>query len=340
MTSTSARSMIRRRSVAGLLAAGALLAVSAGLAAEDAAAATSAEIQATTLVVTGDNGPDVIALRLQAGVPTTLEVDVGDDGTAEASFDRATFDQIEVNARRGDDTVRIDEANGAFTDTEATTIAGAGDDDTLEGGGARELLIGGNGDDVVDGNGGPDLAVMGSGADTFVWDPGDSSDDVEGQAGDDTLDFRGSDSDEIFDVSPNGPRAFFTRNVGNITMDVNGLERIDLKARGGADAMTVHDLRGTGVRRVTADLAALLGGLTADNRPDALTVEGTAGADDVSIRREAGDSVAVRGLATRVVITHSEADDPDTLTLDTRGGADTVRLGGGLGGLIRTTVTA
>jgi hypothetical protein len=192
---------------------------------------------------------------------------------------------------------------------------------------------------VVDGNGDRDLAVMGSGADTFVWDPGDGSDVVEAGPGDDTLDFRGSDSDEIFDVSPNGPRAFFTRNLGNITMDVNDLERIDLKARGGADAMTVHDLRGTGLRRVTADLAALLGGLTADNRPDALTVEGTAGADDVSIRRE-GDAVAVRGLATRVVITHSEADDPDSLTLDTRGGADTVRLGGGLGGLIRTTVTA
>jgi Ca2+-binding RTX toxin-like protein len=331
--------MIRRRTVAGLLAAGALLAASAGLAADDAAAATRAEVQGTTLVVTGDNGPDVIALRLQAGVPTTLEVDVGDDGTAEASFDRATFDLIDVNARRGDDTVRIDDANGAFTDTEITTIVGAGDDDTLEGGAGRELFVAGSGADVVDGNGDRDLAVMGSGADTFVWDPGDGSDVVEGQAGADTLDFRGSDSDEIFDLSPNGPRALFTRNVGNITMDVNDLERVDLKARGGADAMTVHDLGGTGVRRVTADLAALLGGLTADNRPDALTVEGTAGADEVSIRRE-GDAVAVRGLAARVVITHSEADDPDALTLDTRGGADTVRLGGGLGGLIRTTVTA
>jgi hypothetical protein len=123
MTRITARPMIRRRSAAGLLATGALLAAGAALAADDAAAATRAEIQGTTLVVTGDNGPDVIALRLQAGVPTTLEVDVGDDGTAEASFDRATFDLIQVNARRGDDTVRIDDANGAFTDTETTTIA-------------------------------------------------------------------------------------------------------------------------------------------------------------------------------------------------------------------------
>ena len=36
------------------------------------------------------------------------------------------------------------------------------------------------------------MVLMGAGDDTFVWDPGDGSDTVEGQAGADTLLFNGS----------------------------------------------------------------------------------------------------------------------------------------------------
>src|SRR5262245_6419431 len=338
MTTTFTRALIRRRSVAGLLAGGALLAAGAGLATGQAAASPSAQVQGTTLVVNGDNGPDRIALRLQAGTPTMLEVDLDDDGTADASFDRATFDRILVTARAGDDRVRIDDANGTFTDTELTTISGGRDDDTMLGGGGNEVFLGGPGDDTADGNRGADLGIMGSGDDVFTWDPGDGSDVIEGQRGYDTMDFNGAPGNEKFDASANGPRLRFFRDLGNITMDTDGVERVDLDALGGTDAVTIGDLSGTDVKKVYVDLAAALDGTAGDAAADSVTVDGTAGDDDIDIRPRAG-RVVVDGLAAKVAIAAPEAAN-DTLTVNARGGEDTIHLGNGLSGLIRTTVNA
>ena len=69
------------------------------------------------LTVRGTEASDEITLRLQAGEPGILEVDFGDDGSADFSFERAKIASIEVKARAGDDHVRIDESNGAFTDS-------------------------------------------------------------------------------------------------------------------------------------------------------------------------------------------------------------------------------
>jgi hypothetical protein len=338
MTSTFTRALIRRRSVAGLLAGGALLAAGAGLATGQAAASPSAQVQGTTLVVTGDSGPDRIALRLEAGVPANVQVDLDGDGTADGSFDRATFDRILVNARAGDDRVLIDDANGTFTDTELTTISGGRDDDTMVGGGGNEVFLGGSGDDSADGNRGADLGIMGSGDDVFTWDPGDGSDVVEGQRGYDTMDFNGAPGPETFEMSANGPRLRFFRQPANILMDTDGVERVDIDALAGTDAVTVGDLSGTDVKNVYVDLAAALGGTAGDATADSVVVDGTAGDDDIDIRPRSG-RVVVDGLAAKVVIAAPEAAN-DTLTVNARGGEDTIRLGNGLSGLIRTTVNA
>ncbi|HEU4841594.1 MAG TPA: hypothetical protein VFT09_09135 [Ilumatobacteraceae bacterium] len=337
MKTNTARTLIRRRSVAGLLAAGAVLA-GAGTGAAGAAAAGTAQVAGDTLIVAGDRGADRIALRLEAGVPTRLQVDFGDDGTADATFDRATFSRIAVQAGRGDDTVRIDDANGTFTDTEITTISGDRGDDTMLGGGGNELFFGGPGHDVADGNRGADVGVMGAGDDTFIWDPGDGSDVVEGQRGYDTMDFNGADGAETFAMSPNGPRLRFLRQPGNIVMDTDGVERVDVDALGGTDALTIDDLSGTDVFKVRVDLAAALGGTTPDATADTVVVNATSGGDAIDVRPRNGLAV-LRGLAATVAIA---APDPtlDTLTVNMLGGEDSVRLGAGLGGLIRTTVTA
>ncbi len=47
--------------------------------------------------------------------------------------------------------------------------------------------------------------------------------------------FNGSAGNEIFDVSANGGRLRFTRNLGNIVMDMNDVEKVDLNALGGVD---------------------------------------------------------------------------------------------------------
>ena len=81
---------------------------------------------------------------------------------------------------------------------------------------------------------------MGAGDDTFVWDPGDGSDTVEGQDGNDTMLFNGANIGEKIDLSANGDRLRFTRDVANITMDTDGVERVDFNALGGADTITVE----------------------------------------------------------------------------------------------------
>ena len=75
------------------LALGALAAVTVAavltLGADPAQAAYTARVQAGTLKITGDAADDTLALRL--GSPSTLEVDVGEDGSADFSFDRNAF---------------------------------------------------------------------------------------------------------------------------------------------------------------------------------------------------------------------------------------------------------
>jgi Ca2+-binding RTX toxin-like protein len=189
------------------------------------------------LTVKGTNAADRIALGLQAGQPGILQVDFGDDGSAEFSFERREITEIVVKAGNGADAVRIDESNGVFTDTIPTTIdggngsdrlvGGAGavtliggnGDDALFGGNGNEKLFGGNGDDSIDGNKGDDLAFMGNGDDTFVWDPGDGSDTIEGQNGKDTMLFNGANIAEQVALSANGRRLRFFRDIANITMD-------------------------------------------------------------------------------------------------------------------------
>jgi Ca2+-binding RTX toxin-like protein len=134
----------------------------------------TAQIVGGTLQVTGNGTSDKLSLRLQAGVPTVLEVDIGDNGTADASFDRSLFTAISVSAGGGNDRVRIDQANGTFTD-EAITIDGGPGKDTLLGGDGAEVFLGGPGDDFVDGNRGDDTAFLGEDDDTFHWDPGTTS---------------------------------------------------------------------------------------------------------------------------------------------------------------------
>src|SRR5947207_2771646 len=100
---------------------------------------------------------------------------------------------------------------------------------------------------------GNDTALLGNGNDIFTWNPGDGSDIVEGQAGTDTLVFNGASIAENFDISANGQRARLSRNVGNVVMDLNGVEHIQLTALGGADNIVVNDLTGTGVTQVAID---------------------------------------------------------------------------------------
>ena len=88
--------------------------------------------------------------------------------------------------------------------------------------------------------------------------------------------FNGSNAGENMDISANGGRVRLFRDVGNIIMDLNGVEKIQLNAVGGADNITVNDLTGTGVTQVAIDLGATPGATGGDGQADTVTVNGTA----------------------------------------------------------------
>src|SRR5215218_7584126 len=272
------------------------------------------------LTIKGTEASDKIVLRLQAGEPGLLQVDVGDDGSTEFSFERRKIAKIAVDAKAGDDLVRIDESNGVFTDG-IPTITGEDGNDTLAGGTGIETLRGGDGNDSLDGNGGDDLALMGAGADTFVWDPGDGSDTVEGQDGIDTMLFNGANGGEQVDLSANGERLRFFRTQGTITMDTNDVETVDFNALGGADTVIVNDLAGTDVKTVNTDLAATLGGNAGDGQTDSVVVNGTNGNDTINVGGDAS-GVALTGLAAQVSIQHQEPEDK--LDIKGLGGDDAI----------------
>src|SRR5262249_48778148 len=149
----------------------------------------------------------------------------------------------------------ITAGNGLASLIRLVLDGGAGND-TITGGDGADTLLGGDGNDTVVGGRGDDLALLGNGNDTFVWNPGDGNDTIEGQAGIDTLLFNGANINEKIDISANGGRVRFTRDVANITQDLNGVETITFNALGGIDSVQVHDLTGTGVTQVNVNLAA------------------------------------------------------------------------------------
>ena len=266
------------------------------------------------LTIEGTKRSDRLTLRLQAGDPGVLQLDVGSDGSADYDFPRQDVARIEVDAADGDDLVRIDEGNGAFTDI-TTTIDGGAGADNLAGGSGAELLLGGDGNDSIDGNRGNDVAFMGAGDDTFVWDPGDGSDVVEGQAGADTMLFNGAGGPEQVDLSANGNRLRFFRTQATITMDTAGVERVDFNALGGADTVTINDLKGTDVTSVNVDLAGAIGGSAGDGSGDRVVVNGTNGNDAIAVTGDAG-GIKASGLPATVGILHSEAGS-DRLEINT-----------------------
>jgi Ca2+-binding RTX toxin-like protein len=315
----------------------ALVALTGGLAlaAQPADAAYSVNVRNQTLRVTGNGASDRLALRVSAD---SLQVDVGDNGSADFDVPRDSFERIRVRAGGGSDLVRIDDSGGIFTDDVPTRIEGQGGRDTLRGGRGGERLLGGAGADTVDGNGGDDDADLGAGDDRFVWDPGDGNDVIEGRRGVDTLTFNGSGVGERFDLSANGPRARFFRNVGNITMDLDGVERVGVASLGGSDALTVGNLRATDVRTVDHDEAAALGASTPDAAADQTIVNATNAGDTIAAAGSAG-SASVTGLAATVNVAHAEPTR-DALTLNALGADDSVSAQGLGADTMRLTVDA
>ena len=279
-----------------------------------APAAMSTSVADDTLTVTGSDASERIALRLAPGVPTTLQVDLGDDGSADQQFDRATFTRVVVLAGAGSDRIRVDDANGAFTD-ESVTLDGGGGDDVIDGGLGADRLLGGTGNDRVDGGDRDDAVDLGGGRDTFIWNPGDDNDTIQGQAGSDTLGFRGADVAETFHLSPDGTHARLTRDVATVLLDLDAIERVDLMTLGGADTIRIDEMSTTAVGRATVNLSGQAGG--GDAQVDTVTASLVVDGPQAGVAAVEG-RIELQGLLPALVITGAETQD--LLDVTARGG--------------------
>ena len=297
----------------------------------------SASIVDRTLNINGSSAPDDIVLSVASANPNTLLLDFGNDATIDEQFDRTAFDAINVSLGNGGDrfaadgvpmpqTSTIDGGNG-----DDTIIGTAGNDmitggngaDNISAGAGNDVITGGNGVDFVVGGLGLDTAVLDSGDDTFLWDPGEGSDDVNGGSGNDTLLFNGASGSEPMSLSAIGTRAVFLRNPGNIQMNLDDVEQLDLHTFGGTDNITVNDMTGTSMRQADIDLSASGDGGAGDGQADLVTVNGTNSDDHVNVVGQ-GTQVDVSGLQTATRITGSQA--ADRLQLNTLDGNDTVTV--------------
>jgi Ca2+-binding RTX toxin-like protein len=125
------------------------------------------------------------------------------------------------------------------------------------------------------------------------------------------------------------------RDVGNVTMDVNGVEQVNVAARGGADTITVNDLSGTDVTAVNLDLAATPGSGIGDGQIDTVIINGTNGSDVILVAGDAS-GVAVSGLAAQVSITGADAA-LDQLNINALAGDDVVEADALADGAIQLT---
>lgn len=269
-----------------------------------------------TVEVSGANGAEEFTIsangtrvRFDRISPAPFSIDIG------------STENLILNANGGDD--KITAGNGLAGLIQLTLDGGTGND-TITGGDGNDLLIGGDGNDLIVGGKGADTAQMGAGDDTFVWNPGDGSDIVEGQADHDAMIFNGSDQNETVNISANGDRVRFTRDIGSITMDLNDVERVDFNALGGADKITVNDLSGTDLTELNLNLSATGG--AGDNQADTVTINGTNDDDTIVASGSAGYATVV-GLSAQINITGAEPAN-DRLVINGQGGDDAIDASG------------
>ena len=249
------------------------------------------------------------------------------------SLDIGTTENFVLNMNDGDDVFTA--GNGLANLIQLTVDGGAGND-TITGGNGNDTLLGGDGNDTIIGGRGSDTARLGSGDDTFVWNPGDGSDVVDGQGGFDTLQFNGANVNEKIDISANGSRASLTRDVGNVTMDLGTMERIQIAALGGADNFVINDLSATDVQQVAIDLSGTPGSGVGDGAADSITVNGTSASNQIMVAGSGG-TVSVTGLSAQVTIAGAEGAN-NSLFVKALGGDDTITASGNLSPLIALTI--
>ncbi|MET0427695.1 MAG: calcium-binding protein [Microvirga sp.] len=180
----------------------------------------------------GGQGIDTLEFNGFIGIDTMTITTLANGGfqffrdPGNITVDAFKVERIAVNALDGNDL--IDAHLQTRSDVSLTVDGGTGDD----------TVFGGAGNDVIEGAQGNDVAFGRGGKDRFAWDPGDGNDTFAGGAGIDTLEFSGSADNEFMSITTLGNGGFrFFRDVGVITIDTTGTERVEVDALEGNDVV-------------------------------------------------------------------------------------------------------
>ena len=198
---------------------------------------------------------------------------------------------------------------------------------TINGGDGNDTINGSAGDDLVIGGRGNDTALLGGGNDTYRLESGRRQRHRR---------WPGRHRHAACSTAPTSTRTStsrptaavrrLTRDVGNITMDLNSVETIDFNALGGADTITVErpDRDGRQKRQHRPRVAA--GQRLGDGQADTIIINATSGADAIPSAAAAGSSPSrvSRRLST---ITGAEAAN-DRLVINGLGGDDIIDASG------------
>lgn len=222
-------------------------------------------------------------------------------------------------------------------------FGGDGNDDLSASvpGSAPVSVDAGAGDDVVtggDGSIGPETISLGDGTDTYVstFDVFASPfrarhDVVDGGTGKgDGLELRGTFESESLDLSAHAGHLIVRHNLRD-HLDATGFEGVSWFGFGGndsgsGDAVTVHDLSGTGVIKFSPDFSSPTDATAPNNSSDTLAVFGTPGNDQINVGAFTPANINIIGLSAS--ISPVLMDDNDVLQINTLGGDDTVDSAG------------
>jgi Ca2+-binding RTX toxin-like protein len=194
-----------------------------------------------TLTVSSTSG-DGIDITCQASSPGQVIVNGLAPGGGPANCDAVT----KILVQGGPDANAIDlrgVTDELFVALTGTEISGGGGDDVIDGSELPDVVKGGEGNDRIAGFRNPasgrDVVLGGGGSDTLVWNNGDGSDVMDGEAGDDTVEVNGAAATgDSFTVNPNGQRVRFDRvNLVPFNLDIGTSERLQINGGGGDDTI-------------------------------------------------------------------------------------------------------
>ena len=100
--------------------------------------------------------------------------------------------------------------------------------------------------------------------------------------------------------------SLLTRNVGNIVMNQDNFERVEIFAGDGTDSVDIGELRGTDVREVSVNLAATVGGTAGDGVNDTVSVSGGSRSEFLTVTAS-GDDILVNGLSQQTRVANTDA---------------------------------